>query len=218
MMVLMKNKILALEFLLLCICLPTVIIAFKLAPHMFAFLWGAALYCLFILRKFHGEHLKAIWKWEAVTWIAMKPILIRWVFASIGMLIFMYFIDPERMFGIFERTPWYFPFMLCILYPVISALPQELIFCSFFFERYKKFFKSDIAMIIASAVVFAYAHVLYINWVAPFLSFIAGLIFATTYSKTKSLALVTIEHGLYGNVLFLIGLGWYFYGGAVVQP
>jgi len=86
------------------------------------------------------------------------------------------------------------------------------------FERYKKFFKSDIAMIIASAVVFAYAHVLYINWVAPFLSFIAGLIFATTYSKTKSLALVTIEHGLYGNVLFLIGLGWYFYGGAVVQP
>ena len=40
-------------------------------------------------------------------------------------------------------------------------------------------------------------------------------IFASTYSKTKSLALVTIEHGLYGISLFLIGLGWYFYGGAV---
>jgi len=72
-------------------------------------------------------------------------------------------------------------------------------------------------MILASALVFAFAHVLYINWIAPLLSFIAGIIFATTYAKTKSLALVTIEHGLYGNALFLVGLGWYFYGGAVAQ-
>ena len=43
----------------------------------------------------------------------------------------------------------------------------------------------------------------------------AGLIFASTYAKSKSLALVTIEHGLYGNFLFFIGLGWYFYGGAI---
>jgi len=103
------------------------------------------------------------------------------------------------------------------MYPILSALPQEFIFCSFFFERYKKFFPNEKVMIVASAVVFAFAHVLFINWVAPVLSFIAGLIFAMTYAKTKSLALVTIEHGLYGNVLFLVGLGWYFYGGAVGQ-
>ncbi len=70
-------------------------------------------------------------------------------------------------------------------------------------------------MMIASAVMFAYAHLLYINPVAPTLSLLGGLIFASTYLKTKSLALVTIEHGLYGNVLFLIGLGYYFYGGNV---
>jgi uncharacterized protein len=102
-----------------------------------------------------------------------------------------------------------------VLYPILSALPQEIIFCSFFFKRYEPFFKSDRAMIIASALIFAYAHVLFINWIAPFLSLIAGFIFAGTFARTRSLALVTIEHGLYGNFIFFVGLGWYFYGGAV---
>ena len=183
---------------------------------MFKFLWGAALYCYLILRFRYNEHLKDIWKWKAVTWKNMKPILIRWVIASFAMLAFIYAIDVERVFYLVKERPQIVPFLL-FLYPVLSALPQEFIFCSFFFERYKKFFPSEKIMILASAVVFAYAHVLFINWVAPTLSFIAGLIFAMTYAKTKSLALVTIEHGLYGNVLFLVGLGWYFYGGAVGQ-
>ena len=215
-MAVLKNKLLALEFLLLCICLPTIIIVFKLAPFMFVFLWSAAAYCYFVLRLQHKGHLKQLWKWDAVTWENMKPILIRWVFASIGMLAFIYLYDPERVFGIVRERPQIVPFLL-VLYPLLSALPQEFIFCSFFFERYKKFFPTDKIMIFASALVFAYAHVLYINPVAPSLSFIAGIIFAMTYAKTKSLALVTIEHGLCGNVLFLVGLGWYFYGGAVVQ-
>ena len=183
---------------------------------MFAFLWGAAFYCWAVLRFKYHEHLKALWKWDAVTWGNLKPILIRWVFASIGMLAFIYLYDPDRVFFLVKERPQIVPFLL-VLYPLLSALPQEFIFCSFFFERYKAFFKTDTAMIIASAVVFAYAHVLFINIVAPSLSLIAGVIFAMTYAKTKSLALVTIEHGLYGNVLFLVGLGWYFYGGAVAQ-
>ncbi len=211
-----KKRFIITEFILLCICLPTIIIVFKLAPYMFAFLWGAAGYCFLILKLNFAEHLKQIWKWDAVTWEAIKPILIRWVFASIGMLGFIYFYDPDKMFGMFERAPMFIPFLL-IMYPLLSALPQEFIFCSFFFKRYKTLFKTEKNMIIASAIVFAYAHVLFINWVAPFLSLIAGVIFATTYAKSKSLALVTIEHGLYGNVLFLVGLGWYFYGGAVGQ-
>lgn len=82
--------------------------------------------------------------------------------------------------------------------------------------RYKPFFKSRKARVWASAIVFAYAHVLFINPVAPVLSFIAGLIFASTFAKTKSLALVTIEHSMYGLVLFAVGLGWYFWGGALI--
>ena len=211
----MTNKsLLIIEFLLLCIALPSVIIVYKLAPMMFSFLWGAAGYCLLVLRRQHKDFLKDIWKWDAVTWEAMKPILIRWVICSIGMLAFIYFYDPAKMFAFVKERPQFVPFLL-VLYPLLSALPQEFIFCSFFFERYAPFFQSERAKIIASAIVFAFAHMLYINWVAPALSLISGLIFAQTYSKSRSLALVTIEHGLYGNVLFIVGLGWYFYGGAV---
>lgn len=212
----MPKKLLAVEFVLLCVCLPTLIIVYRLAPFMFVFLWAAAVYCWAVLRFQYHEHLKDLWKWEAVIWANMKPILIRWVFASLFMVGFVYFYDPEKLFIILKEHPRFVPFLL-VMYPILSALPQEFIFCSFIFERYKKFFPTEKIMIIASAIVFAYAHVLFINWVAPILSFAAGLIFAITYAKTRSLALVTIEHGLYGNVLFLVGLGWYFYGGAVAQ-
>lgn len=209
-----SRLLLALEFLVLCIGLPTVIIAYRFAPFMFAFLWGAALFCFVVLRLRHHAHLKEIWKWQAVNRANLKRILPRWAVCSIGMLAFIYFYDPGRMFMLFHTRPEIIPFLL-MLYPVLSALPQEFIFCSYFFERFQPFFRTERARIIASAIVFAYAHVLFINWVAPLLSLLAGLIFADTYSRTRSLALVTIEHALYGNVLFLVGLGWYFYGGAV---
>lgn len=204
------------EFLILCVALPGYIIYTKSAPFMFVFLWSAALYGYFILRNVYHDHLKDIWKWKAVTWANMKPILIRWVIACIGMTAFIYFYDGERMFKLLLERPQMIPFLM-VLYPILSALPQEFIFCSFFFERYKGFFGAGASMVAASAIVFAYAHILYINPVAPTLSLVGGLIFALTYLKTKSLALVTIEHGLYGNFLFLVGLGWYFHGGSVVQ-
>ena len=69
-------------------------------------------------------------------------------------------------------------------------------------------------MVCMSAIAFCFAHILFINWVAPILGLAAGIIFALTYQKTKSLIIVSIEHGLYGDVLFFIGLGWFFWGGA----
>lgn len=211
----LSKPALILEFILLCIVLPSVIIFFKLAPMMFVFLWSAAVYCYLSLRIIEGKpDWKALWKVEAVTWEAMKPVLIRWVFATLAMGLLCYFYAPERFLFLPQERP-YVVLVLIFVYPIASALPQEFIFCSFFFRRYGTFFGTGLKMIIASAIVFAYAHVLFINWVAPTLSLIAGYIFARTYQQSKSLALVTIEHGLYGNSLFIIGLGWYFYGGAV---
>jgi len=202
------------EFLIICIVIPGIIIINKWAVYMFFFLWAASGYTFFILLRTYKEKLKEIWNWSAVTWRNLRPILIRFFLASIGMSLFIYFYDPGKMFGLFYYRPEIIPFLL-VLYPLISALPQELIFCSYFFKRFKVFFGEGKVMVIMSAVVFAYAHILYINPVAPLLSFLGGLIFASTYLKTRSLALVTIEHGLYGNFLFLIGLGYYFYGGNV---
>ncbi len=211
-----NRLLLAFEFFLLCLLLPSIIIVFRLAPFMFAFLWGAAGYCFLVMRLRYHEELKTLWKWRAVTWPHLKPILIRWAVCCVFMMVFICFYDPDRLFALAKQRPLFIP-ILFALYPVLSALPQEFIFCSFFFKRYETFFKSPRTRIIASSIVFAYAHMLFINPVAPLLSLVAGLIFADTYNRHKSLALVTIEHGLYGNFLFVIGLGWYFYGGAVAQ-
>ena len=202
------------EFVVLCLLVPGYIIVTKSAPFLFSFLWGATLYGFLILRAHYHEDLRHIWKWSAVKWDTMKPILIRWLLASIGMAIFIYFYDPERFLYLPRERPEILP-LLATFYPVFSALPQEFIFCSFFFARYAPFFGNGKWMVLASAVVFAYAHVLYINPVAPVMSFLGGLIFANTFLKTKSLALVTIEHGIYGISLFFTGLGWYFYSGNV---
>ncbi len=211
----MPNFTLVLEFLILCIALPTVIIVFKLGVFMLFFLWAAAAYCAYHLFYVgHENFAKDIWKWRSVNWENMKPILVRWSIACICMYAFLYFYDPSKIFSLATENPLKI-LILFTIYPLLSALPQELIFCSFFFHRYKSFFKSPRARVYASAAVFAYAHMLYINPVAPILSFIAGLIFAYTYARTRSLALVTVEHALYGNALFFIGLGYYFWSGSL---
>lgn len=202
------------EMVVLCLIIPGIIIGMRLAPFMFAFLWGASAYCLFIMRAHHKDRLKILWNWQAITVKNMTPVILRWMVASAGMVLFIMWYDPERLFYIQHHNPDLIP-KLMVLYPVLSALPQEFIFCSFFFARYAPLFGQGWKMILMSAVTFAYAHVLYINPVAPTLSLLGGLIFAQSYAKHKSLALVTIEHGLYGNSLFIIGLGWYFYSGAV---
>ncbi|MEM7650675.1 MAG: CPBP family glutamic-type intramembrane protease [Pseudomonadota bacterium] len=202
------------EFLILCLAVPGYIIITKSAPFLFAFLWGATLYGYLVLRNTSGESLKALWKWSAVNWESMKPMLVRWFLASIAMIIFIYFYDPERFLFLPRERPQVM-LGLVTFYPAFSALPQEFIFCTFFFARYAPFFGNGRGMILASAVIFAYAHVLYINPIAPTMSFLGGLIFAQTYWKSRSLALVTLEHSLYGISLFFSGLGWYFYSGAV---
>jgi len=199
------------EFTLLCIALPSYIIYFKQAKFMFFFLWSAALYaaCVVFAQKNND-----VWKFNEINRENLKVIIPRFLLACLGMITFLYFYDPARLFEIVLNRPFFVPFLF-FAYPILSAFPQELIFCSFFFHRYAPIFKSEKSKIIASTIVFAYAHILYINIVAPSLSLIAGLIFASTYSKTRSLSLVTLEHALYGNALFIIGLGWYFWHGSV---
>lgn len=209
-----SRPFLIIEFILLCVAVPSVIIFGRHAPLMFTFLWAATLYCFVIYRAVLHEGWKDLWRWDQVTWPHMKPVLFRWVFACIGLLIFTYFYAPSSLFNLVMDRPEIIPWIL-FMYPLISALPQEFIFCNYFFRRYKPFFGEGWGMILASTITFAWAHCLYLNPVAPVLSLAGGIIFAMTFKKHRSLALVTIEHALYGNALFLIGLGQYFYSGGV---
>jgi membrane protease YdiL (CAAX protease family) len=71
------------------------------------------------------------------------------------------------------------------------------------------------ALVLISGAAFGLAHIVFNNWVAPVLCAVGGVLFAHTYHKTRSLALVCLEHALYGDFVFTVGLGRYFYHGAV---
>jgi membrane protease YdiL (CAAX protease family) len=103
--------------------------------------------------------------------------------------------------------------LVVLLYPLLSALPQEVIFRLFLFHRYRSLFPDPRLMMLVSAGVFALAHLQLGNLLALGLPFLGGLLFAHTFGTTRSLPMVTLEHGLWGDWLFTLGLGVYFYGG-----
>jgi hypothetical protein len=73
-------------------------------------------------------------------------------------------------------------------------------------------------MTVASAVVFAFGHVMFPRpWVAMGLTLLGGLLFGYHYAQSGSLLLVSIEHALFGQVLFTVGLGRFFYHRGVAE-
>jgi len=61
---------------------------------------------------------------------------------------------------------------------------------------------------------FGFAHIILGNWLAVALSCVGGLLFAFTYHTSNSLLLACVDHAIFGNFLFTIGLGRLFYHGA----
>ena len=100
-----SRRRLIVEFTLLRLVLPTVIIVGRLAPHMFLFLWTAAAISLFLYRKTPGTQGVTLWRWDQVTWAHMKPILLRWVVSVLAMIAFLYAYDPGRMFSFISEKP-----------------------------------------------------------------------------------------------------------------
>ncbi|MEM5566908.1 CPBP family intramembrane glutamic endopeptidase [Psychroserpens sp. AS72] len=88
-----------------------------------------------------------------------------------------------------------------------SVYPQELIYRTFFFQRYQMLFKSQTLFILINATLFSLAHLFFKNGLVMILTFIGGLLFALTFKKTKSTLLVSIEHAIYGSWLFTVGMG-----------
>ena len=202
------------ELILLSSIIPYIVLVLKLFNLIIPVLLLVCVYCIIIYcieNKNFSSEFKKIFN---ININILIRIIIRWMFASLILLIITFYFFNEKFFIIQNNKPeilW----KIMILYPIFSALPQEFIFCKFFFYRYKSIFKSDNNLVISSALFFAITHILFLNFIAPILSFIGGLLFANTYNKHRSLLLVSIEHGLYGNTLFFIGLGWYFWGGSI---
>jgi membrane protease YdiL (CAAX protease family) len=99
---------------------------------------------------------------------------------------------------------------LLVVYPMLSAWPQELLYRTYFFHRYRRLFGGGRALVAASAAAFSFLHVVFPNAIAIALTIPAGLVLGWTYRRTGSLVVVTVEHALYGVLVFTLGLARYF--------
>ena len=120
---------------------------------------------------------------------------------------------PELLLG-FPRTEPIIWALVMALYPILSVYPQELIFRAFLFHRYAPLFGNGIGLVAASAAAFGFVHIAFGNWIAVALSLAGGAIFATRFQRTRSLFTASVEHALYGMLIFTVGLGEFFYHGA----
>jgi uncharacterized protein len=120
---------------------------------------------------------------------------------------------PELLFSFVKRSPGFWALVM-LLYPLVSVYPQELLYRAFFIHRYQPLFGSGWGMLLASAGAFAFVHIILGNWLAVGLCAIGGLLFALTYQHSGSLLLTCIDHALFGNFIFTIGLGQFFYHGS----
>jgi uncharacterized protein len=120
---------------------------------------------------------------------------------------------PQLLFSFVRRAPAFWALVM-LLYPLLSVYPQELLYRAFFFHRYQPLFGSGWVMLSASACAFAFVHVIFGNWISVVLCFIGGFLFAFTYQHSGSLLLTCIDHAIFGNFIFTIGLGQFFYHGS----
>ncbi|MFW5658131.1 MAG: CPBP family intramembrane glutamic endopeptidase [Bacteroidota bacterium] len=206
-----KSKVLALlEIVVIFIGLPLIynfelIPVHKSIPLLFMFF----IYLAYLL-KVSKFKLRRLGLNGFKQWSDWKPVLTRFAFVLIILLIIMYIFDKEHLYFL-PRTNIIIWLGVAFLYPIWSVIPQELIYRAYFFKRFAFFFKNEIWLILVNAFLFSFAHIIFNNWIAVTLTFLGSIMFARTYIKSKSLLVVFIEHTLYGVMIFTIGLGRYFY-------
>ncbi|MEX2520171.1 MAG: CPBP family glutamic-type intramembrane protease [Paracoccaceae bacterium] len=200
------------EFIVLFVGAPLAMSAtFGLYPLFPVLIGFAALSCLLL-------HLTPGWRWRK---LFAGPVLGEWrlilLFASVAIavsLIVVFALAPARLLDLpLNRTRLWL--MIMLLYPIFSALPQELIFRALFFERYGALFPNRWTAIAANGAAFALGHLFFGAWVTLLMTGFGGAIMGWAYLRHRSFGLALALHALAGQIIFTVGLGIYFYHGAV---
>ncbi|WP_417290162.1 CPBP family intramembrane glutamic endopeptidase [Corallibacter sp.] len=162
------------------------------------------LYVIYLLLKVERKKFKVA---QGLNWKKFwRETLIKLAIVAVLTTLFVWFTDNARLFEVLLNKPLLWLIILFV-YSVFSVYPQELIYRTLFFERYAVLFQSNPFAIILNAVVFSLAHIMFKSTLVLVLTFLGGLLFALTYTKTESTLLVSIEHAIYGSWLFTVGMG-----------
>ena len=204
----MNSWLLVLETFLLYFVPPMLVVTGILPKIMIMpLLWAVFLYALIVMYRSGTYILRFHFDWHA-----LRIILARFMILAPLMTIFITVFYPQMLFAMPRQHPLLWLTIL-MLYPLFSALIQEIVFRTFFAYRFNRLIASRFHLLLFNAVVFAYIHSVFGNAIAVGFSFVGALLFMSTYLKTGSVTMSTIEHSLYGNLIFTLGIGRFFYHG-----
>ncbi|MCF3972800.1 CPBP family glutamic-type intramembrane protease [Paracoccus salsus] len=204
---------LAFEFVALYLGAPLAIALFLPPQRMFSALFLFSLAGLVLLWRTGGFQWRELIFGRRMPWWEVLGIALAALVSGVAIL---WLARPDAMFALALARPEFLLMIWC-LYPLLSALPQELIFRPLFFHRYGALLPRGKAAIAANAAIFSFAHLMYWSWVVAVLTFVGGWFFARAYLR-HGFPAAWLLHAVAGNIMFAVGMGYYFYSGNVVRP
>lgn len=201
------------EFVVLFGLAPVGIALFLPASTMFPALFALTALGLWLLARTPGFSWRELLRGPVDAWPVAAMAAIT---AAVGTAV-MLATHPGQLFALVHANPALLGLIL-LFYPVLSALPQELLFRPLFFRRYGAILPPGRGAILLNAAVFSFAHLMYWSWIVAVMTFAGGLAFAWAYRVRGSFPLAVVLHAVAGGVVFTLGLGMFFYSGNVVRP
>ncbi|MFT5543580.1 MAG: membrane protease YdiL (CAAX protease family) [Glaciecola sp.] len=207
-----KNRLLWAELGLLFLVLPIILALNPYVIFSIALAIVALIYVVYICKsEFSENSFLVMWKQLKTAfrpnWKGLWPrVGIKFMVFALLTSVFVFLQMPDSLFVVLIKDPilW---ISVCLFYFFVSVLPQEFLYRSFFFRRYKVLVDSAYGFIVLNGTVFCAAHLMFHNWIVLLITFCGGLLFAYTYHKTKSYWLVSAEHSFYGLWIFTLGMG-----------
>ena len=162
------------------------------------------LYVVYVLLRVEKNSFKLS---STINWRGFwKATLLKFLFIAFITFLYVWFTDKSQLF-IVVRTKLLLWIVILFVYSFLSVYPQELLYRTFFFQRYRSLLSNEKLFIFMNAIFFSLGHLFFKNTLVIVLTFLGGLLFAFTFNKTKSTLLVSIEHAIYGCWLFSVGMG-----------
>ena len=194
------------EYLLLYMGLPLLLWVTKAQNMLLPVLWLGAIFAWTLLRYGKGNRVSPV---AGATLNLRKELIfisLRFAGVALFLVVALDFYRPELLFWLPRRSLGLWG-LIVIAYPLISVYPQALVYRALYERRYAQTFSSPLLSLLMGALVFCLAHIPFDNVWALAFTLPGGFLFLQTYRRTGSLGLSTLEHALYGDLLFTIGWG-----------
>lgn len=229
----------AAEMLTLYIAVPLALTVFiptrTMAALLFPALWVGCGLCLVVLRLDPTFDRTQLWNRRGFR-AGLRGLILSFVLLAPIVALAVYFWNPDIFLSFPRERPRIWAIVM-VGYPLASVYAQEIIWRTYFFHRFEPLLakalgahsagspdqaraverSATLLTVLLSGLLFGFMHILFKHWAAVALTIAIGWLFSFTYARWRSIALVWLEHALWGCFAFTVGLGSFFYLGGVAM-